>query len=274
MQIKVILSCVVIHDKNRKDITTLAEKEVTYKAQTLGEQILNESEIQQGIDNLTELLVHINRSQASGMKQKDQTHINTKQKDQKQTKVRSKELKQEVKTGKTDKIERKRKNVEDEDMRINKRAKVDELEQRKERIYQRAFRELTEEVSEQVPTDITIEPKSLNEAFHKAMQKEYKGICAWYTYGKRFSRELGKIRISKPKCPENMLRQQVYEKINYPGITPKAVRMRTIRAEMVYKLFSQIGEEKLYNLKTVTPSELVGIGKSGIERLIEEINSY
>ena len=78
MQIKVILSCVVIHDKNRKDITTLAEKEVTYKAQTLGKQLLNESEIQQGIDNLTELLVHIKRGQASGMKQKDQTRLNTK----------------------------------------------------------------------------------------------------------------------------------------------------------------------------------------------------
>src|SRR6516162_4525347 len=274
MQIKVILSCVVIHDKNRKDITTLAEKEVTYKAQTLGEQILDESEIQQGIDNLTELLVHIKCSQASGMKQKDQTPLNTKQKDQRQSKVGPKGPKQEVKTDKTDKIERKRKNVEDEDMRINKRAKVDELEQRKEGIYQRAFQELTEEVSEQVPKDIAIEPKSLNEAFHKAMQKEYKGIGAWYTYGKRFSKELGKIRISEPKSPENMLRQQVYKKINYPGVTPKAVRMRTIRAEMIYKLFSQVGEEKLYNLKTVTPSELVDIGKTGIERLIEEINNH
>jgi len=172
---------------------------------------------------------------------------------------------------KSNKRRRMEENEEDEQNNRNKRKKL------QNKMYNKLLEELLapaiEEESNLEEIDETMNiGEELIKRLYRAKYKEGECLKEWYEYGKNFRRELNK-RMERSK-KENKIRNELYEdmeKYNIREIRRTDINNLTNRAEKVYHLFKEVGEEKLNNIETYGFHSIGKMSWEMIKGLIKEV---
>ena len=167
-------------------------------------------------------------------------------------------------------LKRKR-NENDDDIRMAKRrALIDD-------IVKELITPIEELSTKEEPLEEMTGVMGIWNEFNKAVVLENNGIEYWYRYAEKFRKEI-KERGEKQrkKSSQQVIREEIYNELVKlsEGKTGKmAIKRRTHRAEKIYKLFSQIGEDKIHRIRSLSMSDFRDLNEEEMEKIIVMVMS-
>lgn len=127
--------------------------------------------------------------------------------------------------------------------------------------------------SSREPSKITTQ--SLIHLFQNAVRAGHEEIISWIRYSENFEKKVTEIR-QRTRVTDKTARTQIYKEMlkHLPGITPVALRVKTLRAKKIRKLFGENGV-RMDKIKYVTWSanEISKLTNTQIQNVIEQVTS-
>ena len=107
--------------------------------------------------------------------------------------------------------------------------------------------------------------------FHGIEKTNRKQIQRQFEYGRRFEQQVEETKNkSKKRVTDQTARERVYEEMRKQilgNITKEAIRKRTQGAIKIYKIFMEIGREKINRIRDCTVDKIVRLTKEEIKQI-------
>ena len=107
--------------------------------------------------------------------------------------------------------------------------------------------------------------------FHGIEKTNRKQIQRQFEYGRRFEQQVEETKNkSKKRVTDQTARERVYEEMRKQilgSITKEAIRKRTQGAIKIYKIFMEIGREKINRIRDCTVDKIVRLTKEEIKQI-------